>query len=53
MKTHKVILGTPRSGSSFVTRWFANKHQDYTALSENQGYEHFEPGRPSWPPWRS
>jgi len=50
MKTHKIILGTPRSGSSFVTRWLANKHQDYTALSENQGYEHFEPDHPGWPP---
>jgi len=49
MRDHKVIVGTPRSGSSFITRWYANEYPEYTALSEDKGYEHFEPDHPGWP----
>tara|TARA_B100000989_G_scaffold254571_1_gene203289 strand:+ start:500 stop:1159 length:660 start_codon:yes stop_codon:yes gene_type:complete len=49
MKTHKVVLGTPRSGSSFITRWYSNEYPEYKALSEDKGFEHFEPDHPGWP----
>lgn len=49
MKDHKIILGTPRSGSNFVTKWYANEYPEYTPLSPNQGHEHFEPDHPGWP----
>jgi hypothetical protein len=49
MKNHKIILGTPRSGSSFITRWYSNEYLEYTALSEDKGFEHFEPDHPGWP----
>ena len=46
----KIIVGTPRSGTSFVTRWYANKFPKHIALDEQRLYEHFEPDYPDWPP---
>ena len=38
----KIIVGTPRSGTSFVARWYANSFPKHTALDEERLYEHFE-----------
>lgn len=48
---HKIILGTPRSGTSFVTTWYWNKFQEqgYQALGQDYGFEYFEPDSESWP----
>ena len=46
----KIIVGTPRSGTSFVARWYANSFPKHTALDEERLYEHFEPDYPDWPP---
>lgn len=38
-----IVLGTPRSGSSFVTNWYANQYPEYNyMLSEKLG-EYFHP----------
>ena len=39
----KIIVGTPRSGTSFVTKWYANENPKHIALDEQRLYEHFEP----------
>ena len=46
---HKIILGTPRSGTTFVSNWYANENKDHQRLSEEIGFEHFEPDHQSWP----
>ena len=45
----KIIVGTPRSGTSFVTKWYANENPKHIALDEQILYEHFEPDYPDWP----
>jgi len=46
---HKIIIGTPRGGTSFVTKWYANQFPECTALSEHRLFEHFEPDYADWP----
>ena len=46
---HKIIIGTPRSGTSFVTKWYANEYPQCIALSEHRLFEYFEPDYPDWP----
>tara|TARA_B100000700_G_C15049744_1_gene859693 strand:+ start:2611 stop:3282 length:672 start_codon:yes stop_codon:yes gene_type:complete len=46
---HKIILGTPRSGTTFVSNWYANENKDYQRLSKEIGFEHFEPDHQGWP----
>ena len=46
---HKIILGTPRSGTTFVSNWYANENKNHQRLSEEIGFEHFEPDHQSWP----
>ena len=46
---HKIIIGTPRSGTSFVAKWYSNKYPQYKLLSEHRLYEHFEPDYADWP----
>ena len=48
-KTHKIILGTPRSGTSFVAQWYSHEYPDYTLMSPTRLFEHFEPDYPDWP----
>lgn len=40
---HKIIFGTPRSGTTFVALWYSNKFSGYQHLSKNKGFEHFDP----------
>jgi hypothetical protein len=46
---HKIIIGTPRSGTSFVAKWYSNKYPQYKLLSDHRLYEHFEPDYADWP----
>ena len=46
---HKIIVGTPRSGTSFVTKWYANEYPQCTALNEKRLFEHYEPDYADWP----
>jgi len=49
MISHKIILGAPRSGTNFVTKWYANEYPEYKVLSEEHGFAHFSPYNPGWP----
>mgnify|MGYP001303109163 CR=1 FL=1 len=49
MDLQKIIIGTPRSGTSFVTKWYVNENPKHIALDEQRLYEHFEPDYPDWP----
>ena len=40
---HKIIVGTPRSGTSFVTKWYANEYPQCIALGNNVLFEYFKP----------
>lgn len=57
---HKIIVGTPRSGTSFVTNWYVNEWPQCTALGAEHLWEYFDPlwfnygqgvgvARPDWP----
>ena len=46
---HKIIVGTPRSGTSFVTKWYANEYPQCTPMNEKRLFEHFEPDYADWP----
>ena len=51
---HKIIVGTPRSGTSFVTKWYANEWPQCTTLGDDGQFEYFEPlwfnyGQDDWP----
>lgn len=39
----KIIVGTPRSGTSFIAQWYANQHPDYTYHMPRQLGEYFHP----------
>lgn len=39
----KIIVGTPRSGTTFVTSWYANEYPDYEYLIPDRLGEYFHP----------
>jgi len=39
----KIIVGTPRSGSSFVTEWYANQYPEYQYMFPDKLGEYFHP----------